>query len=471
MAEVESSECDQLDQLLLEDDGITMPLPDFVSDPHLLISKVRKHYMEYVIKLLSNNYETHQKLVNKNIYLPSAIWTCAKKIEMSAAQACMVAQIYRKNIIPAINELKRDTKKGKLNRRLYECLNKPPQNSKKTQTSNTFKDSNCQCGHNKRKRHTVPESPKQIERQLSNFSDNLANNHIPPNLHYNYNPPYPLSTCDTTTATLPPMQMQSEVQTMAPPNKSSPMTAKRISVESQDSDELMLQLEKLFQGEANDDDLFEGTLYDKMDSLPDEQLKKNNDNLNSNMNNSKQDSVIENHSAQIKLLDERIASLAGLLVTNDNVPQKTEIPKNRKSRWLCEEYFLKQKLYELLDQIGDTDRKKLEKIKEKFIQLFDYDSDDEGILSPLDETPEFISSCKERIAPWVVKLLTPYYIKGHIKGKVIFKALAKHLIRLIYQCSRYPREYEVTSFVSDFLKNHRTIRCEADFKEFKIENI
>lgn len=72
------------------------------------------------------------------------------------------------------------------------------------------------------------------------------------------------------------------------------------------------------------------------------------------------------------------------------------------------------------------------------MQLFDYDSDDEGILSPLDETPEFIVSCKERIAPWVVNLLTPYYIKGHIKGKGIFKALAKHLIRLIYQCSRYP---------------------------------
>lgn len=58
--------------------------------------------MDYVIKLLSSNYETHQKLVNKNIYLPSAIWTCAKNIEMSAAQACMVAQIYRKNILTVV---------------------------------------------------------------------------------------------------------------------------------------------------------------------------------------------------------------------------------------------------------------------------------------------------------------------------------------------------------------------------------
>lgn len=72
------------------------------------------------------------------------------------------------------------------------------------------------------------------------------------------------------------------------------------------------------------------------------------------------------------------------------------------------------------------------------LELFGEDSDDEGMVSPLDETPEFIISCKERIAPWIVKLLTPYYIKGRIKGKALFKALAKHLIRLIYHCSRHP---------------------------------
>lgn len=270
-----------------------------------------------------------------------------------------------------VNELKRDTKKGKLNKKLYECLNKPPQNSKKTQTPNTFKDNSCQCGQKKRKRHTVPESPMHVERQLSNFNDNLTNTHIPTaaHLHYNYNTPYPRLTCDT----VPPMQMQSEVQMMTPAKKSSPMPIKRMSVESQDSDELMMQLEKLFQGEANDDDLFEGALCDKTDSVSDEQLKKNNCIMESNMNNSIQDSVIENHSAQIKLLDERLASLAGLLVSNENVPLKTEIPKNRKSgysKWLCEEYFLKQKLYELLDQIGDTDRKKLEKVCSIFNIIF-----------------------------------------------------------------------------------------------------
>lgn len=90
-------------------------------------------------------------------------------------------------------------------------------------------------------------------------------------------------------------------------------------------------------------------------------------------------------------------------------------------------------------------------IKELLANLFGDDSEDEGVMSPLEETPEFTVSCKERIAPWVVKLLTPYFFKGRIKGKALFKAVAKHLIKLIYQCSRYPGEL---LFVIFTLFNH-----------------
>lgn len=257
-----------------------------------------------------------------------------------------------------VNELKSDTKKGKLNKKLFECLSQPPQNSKKTQTTTTYKDTNnCQCGHYKRKKHTVTVSPKHDQTHL--VSNNLTSKCMPTaaHIHYNYANPYPPITTDT--IPLPEIQMMTHSKTPAP------VPIKRMSVESQDSDELMMKLEKLFEGEANDDDLFEGALYDKMDLHQDEQTKTNNYNLENSMNNTTHESVIENHSVQIKLLDERIASLAGLLVTNDHVIQKTEILETKKfahSKWLCEEYHLKQKLYELLDQIGDTDRRKLEKV-------------------------------------------------------------------------------------------------------------
>lgn len=48
---VANLECDLLDQLLLDDDEIIMPLPDFESEPHLLISKVKAE-----IHFSQNNY-------------------------------------------------------------------------------------------------------------------------------------------------------------------------------------------------------------------------------------------------------------------------------------------------------------------------------------------------------------------------------------------------------------------------------
>ncbi|KAM3961216.1 uncharacterized protein ACR2FA_004770 [Aphomia sociella] len=471
-----------VDRILSEYDETPMPIPDIEFQPHLLISKVRKHYMDYIIKMLSINYENNQRLLNKNIYLPSAIWRCAKKIEMTAAQTCMVVQLYRKNITSVIKDLKNDTTNGKLNKKLYDCLRKPADNEKKVQTIGTSNDCTCPCVCNQRKR---PRST------------------APPNLYANKYPKYTENTEQTSNNlnkqfTIPVIEnLQAENPKVVLPNNpeealyktqsssdllkqelvsSKPLT--RMSVESQDSDDLMLQLEKLFQGDPNDDDLFEGTLCDSYDVTA--YIDKKCDNIlnkGDQIINQKQETIIENHAAQIKSLDERLESLAGLLVSNNSeesaLQQKQELQKskNKFSKWLCEEYFLKLQLYELLDQIRDCNRKKYIRIKEKMLDLFGDDSDDENVMSPLDETPDFVISCKERIAPWVVKLLTPYYIKGRIRGKALFKALAKHLIRLIYQCSRYPSEYEVHSFVSDFLANHKMIRCEADFKQFRIENL
>ncbi|XP_063549222.1 uncharacterized protein LOC134756319 [Cydia strobilella] len=472
-----------VDQLIQKYDATSMPVPDFESDPHLLISKVRKHYMEYVIKLLSINYENNQKLLNKNIYLPSAIWRCAKNIETSAVQASMVVQLYRKNIQNVIKELKNDTKKGKLNKKLYDCLHRPPENEKRLQTDfKTSDNCNCQCKCNDRKKR----------RRMSN-THNVTDTSIDNSFHINNvdslciqsmqhsNPLHPLTSSvllPTTTATdiTQTVSNQGSLSYISPPK----------AMETPYSDELAEQLEKLFHSDPNDDDLFEGTLCSNDYVYNDSAKKVPVDHMTcppisqTQVTNS---TVIEAHEAKIKSLDERVASLAGLLAnsTDNPVPQqtiddqtRTDTQKSRKQnpgKWLCEEYFLKVRLYELLDLIRETNRMGHMRIKDLFRDLFGEDSDDEGVVSPLDETPEFVVSCKERIAPWVVKLLTPYYTKGRIRGKALFKALAKHLIKLIYQCSRYPDEYEVSSFVTDFLNNHKMIRCEADFKQFRIENL
>lgn len=451
-----------VEQWIRENDDTFMSLPTIECNPHLLISKVRKHYMEYLIKLLAVNYESNHKLHNKNVYLPSAIWRCAKMIEMSAAQASMVVQLYRKNISNIVKDVKSNTQERLLYNKLYDCLYHTPENEKKTQTTvDKMNDCKCKCSCNQKKIKKLCNPPKNMYKNIS--TNNISN--VCKSLDQNIN--------STTLTAL------SEIQSDTIPNTNCDTSLLKLNEKAtealQNSDELMQQLEKLFQDDPNDDDLFDGALGEA-DNTPVIKENKRTGDVTSNPESIlySQNEDLNYKEPQKKCLDERLALLSGILVCNTENSQdsgKNQSKKSRPSKWLCEEYFQKVKLFELLDQIRDSDRNKLLRIKAMLVELFGEDSDDEEVVSPLEESPEFVISCKERITPWVVKILTPYYVNGRIRGKALFKSLAKHLISLIYQCSKYPYEYEVKSFIHDFLKSHKMIRCEADFKEFKIENV
>lgn len=264
-----------------------------------------------------------------------------------------------------VNELKNDTKKGKLNRKLYECLNKPSPNDKKVQTSsNIMKENHCQCGLSKRKKRNVT-SPKHTLNEtypdLLPINDNFNSHHAQ------------ISINTSCSSLLPKIPAVPTAQTIKETNTTTTITTPsqlnhQTSVES-DPDELMMQLEKLFQGDPNDDDIFEGALCDKLDIALDDHTKKvTNIIMETSKINATHDAVIENHAAQIRSLDERLASLTGLIVASGDTTVQTQKTENQKpkrnssSKWLCEEYFLKQKLYELLDQIGDNNRKQFEKV-------------------------------------------------------------------------------------------------------------
>lgn len=352
--------------------------------------QVRKHYMEYLIKLLSVNYESHQRLRNKNIYLPSAIWRCAKIIEMSAAQASMVVQLYRESITNVVNallilytmymskviysfnifpnfktrlvkcfhfqlqikDLKNKTKKGLLFRKLYECLHYSPENEKKTQVSHSnFNDCNCQCNCNERKKtKNMSKSPYHKDTNLSN---NITIQSDKNDFSLITNP----------VDLVPEIEM--DMSQNATITSSSPKIKDQISVDLQNSDDLMQQLEKLFQGDPNEDDLFDGALCsaDHSKVKNKESLKVTNDDLRNTVD--PQEKIIESKDLKNKCLDERLSLLSGILVNNDCTSQDATSNQNKKkrpSKWLCEEYFQKVKLFELLDQISDSDRNKLARV-------------------------------------------------------------------------------------------------------------
>ncbi|CAG9568016.1 unnamed protein product [Danaus chrysippus] len=336
--------------------------------------------------------------------------------------------------------MKKTTKHGLLYKKLYECLHYQPQNEKKTQTYPKLDDTcNCKCVCS-------------LKKKIKKSSQSPKNSYYPESIG-SENPQIALKTDSLKEA-----QLSNQ-------NCNTSIVNENLKTEPKESDDLMLQMEELFKGDPNDDDIFDSALCDSNNTNNTEEIKALNEmQVNTSI-------PIDALQEQASCPNERLSLLSGVPVSNETNSQCTKTKNNRVSKWLCEEYFMKIKLYELLDQIRDSDRKKLARIKQRLEELFGDVSDDEDMVSPLDESPELIMSCKERITPWVVKILTPYYVNGRIRGKALFKALAKHLIKLIYQCSKFPYEYEVESFIKDFLNNHRMIRCEADFKQFKIENV
>lgn len=339
---------------------------------------------------------------------------------------------------------------------MYDCLHHTPENEKKTQTTlEKMNDCKCKCSCNQRKLKKVCNPQKYMYKNLS--SNNKSN--VCKSLDQNIN--------STTLKAL------SEIKSDIIPNTNCDTSLLKLNEKAtealQNSDELMQQLEKLFQDDPNDDDLFDGALSEANNTAFIKENKQT-DEFTSNPESIlySQNEDLNNKEPQKKCLDERLALLSGILVYNTENSQdsgKNQSKKSRPSKWLCEEYFQKVKLFELLDQIRDCDRNKLMRvslktfvylwclkfknalscsfqIKAMLVELFGEDSDDEGVVSPLEESPEFVISCKERITPWVVKILTPYYVNGRIRGKALFKSLAKHLIRLVYQCSKYPCKYK-----------------------------
>lgn len=251
-------------------------------------------------------------------------------------------------------------------------------------------DCQCHCSDKKRRRKlsTTPKPPDstmkldQLNRDsVSDKVENISlllqeNNHftdhaihripVVTNMQTDHIPHLP---CRSESAEVTTSQSQTGLLTLTQP----PMTPKTTVKES---DDLMQQMEKLFQGDKDEDDWFTSTLMEDnsktlngINTTQDSLVGSTQDYIGT-LNSTKDfmgSTIIENHAAQIKYLDERLSTLTGLLVSNEP-PQDALLPpiiqKKQKhaTKWHCEEYFLKKNLFELLYQIGDNNRQKLARV-------------------------------------------------------------------------------------------------------------
>lgn len=253
---------------------------------------------------------------------------------------------------------------------MYECLHRAPENEKKLQATLKPLECNCQCHHSlkRRRRDLSPESPFNTEKIIKNM-DNTFKIIKPQGFTQALK-----RNVDVSNKEMPQHNHSSVNINQTETVHFSPKSSKRMSIETQESDELMIQLEKLFQSDPNDTDLFDSALCNTLDFVVNDDIEKKIENENVGgsktpiaLNN--QDSLVGNHAAEIKSLDERLISLEMMITNttdNNNMSQDKTVPqkgkKSNSTKWLCEEYFLKTRYFELLDLIGDTNRKKLVRV-------------------------------------------------------------------------------------------------------------
>ncbi|KAF7987286.1 hypothetical protein HCN44_003048 [Aphidius gifuensis] len=137
--------------------------------------------------------------------------------------------------------------------------------------------------------------------------------------------------------------------------------------------------------------------------------------------------------------------------------------KKKKGIWLVERINQITKLRDKMMNISIKNYRKHGRLKEKFIVLFGYDDDADEMMpeSPI-HIEEHLTSCKERIAPWVVRYLMPYYTKKIIDNKLLFKLVAKHIANVLILQNTFPEEETVNEYINKYFQNKTFIKTEND---------
>lgn len=109
--------------------------------------------------------------------------------------------------------------------------------------------------------------------------------------------------------------------------------------------------------------------------------------------------------------------------------------------WLVERVHQSSKLKSTMLEISLINYRKYGRIKEKFIALFgESDDDDTQPESPIC-IEEHLQACKERIAPWIVKHLTPFYNQKRISSRELFKTICRHVTDMLIISNTFPGWY------------------------------
>lgn len=124
-----------------------------------------------------------------------------------------------------------------------------------------------------------------------------------------------------------------------------------------------------------------------------------------------------------------------------------------KSIWPCKLYHHRKQLQENLLLFSDQNSRNADLIKQRFLELFGEDSDDDiGAFSPSHDMDSelLLSSSKKRVAPMVVQHLMEPFKKGLVGDKAAFKSMAQDFTECIIANDIYPSFLDVKGVIDGF---------------------
>ncbi|KAK0183374.1 hypothetical protein PV327_001423 [Microctonus hyperodae] len=472
-----------------------------------LNSLVRRVYFSYLHKSIINNYNVCATEKNENISR-SDLKKFASRLELGAVKASLEASLYRQAMLQIISDVKDNTKQRKIHKKLAMYLESPPttasigiqtcfetdpvekktihsiSNDSKCLSDEKVQEPKCKLNNVDEKlleifhenristdnnlpiMHIKDNNEETIEILKENVEKNIKinqkshhNNHHQENINAGHN-------------------VNTSVHDIFGESSEEHNPIQNDEEESRDS--LIQHLEDMFCESEDSSDLT--TLIEKHSGITKSNIDseinkmcgesisftlKENDVVKPLLKESAKlniTAVVQETSGKRKLSFSNYKKMKKRAQAKAQGEEIIEDKQTKKMRgiWFVERVHQVSKLKAKMMELSMRNYRKHGRLREKFLVLFG-ESDEQEMMpdSPI-HIEEHLTACKERIAPWVVKYLMPYYTKKIIQDRLLFKTVAKHIADMLIIENTFPEEECVNQYVKNYFRNKTCIKLESD---------
>ncbi|XP_020289609.1 uncharacterized protein LOC109857570 [Pseudomyrmex gracilis] len=467
-----------------------MPLPSISINNNALIfdqsneylrltTMVRNTYLSYLHKCLLNNYETCYEEREDDEMSAVKIKKCADQMELHAVRLALESQLYRENMLRLIKDIKSHT----INRKAYKTLViflEEPRNTFDVAVQ-TDKSTWMDVHEIETARGTCISPNDEKMSPTASLTLNLSSIFENTNVSEDFNNETEVQQTEfldnTLTMDFNNASQRTEVST-APQLTNDITFVKNEDEDSQDS--LLQHMEDMF-GESDDSSDLTKLIEKHSDCTK----------VNSNVNNETNQKCLETDIDDLNNIwgVSETTTIPSVKRVNANKlsfrsykerQRRNKLNKANRDKsdehdnvsdqqqrinavWFVERVHQVSKFKAKMTELSLRNYRKHRKIKEKFFYLFGECGDDDELMldSPIC-IEDYLPACKDRIAPWIVKYLMPFYKKRRIKNRHLFKAVAKYITDMLIIENTFPEETSVSKYIKDYFKSGKCIKIKQD---------